>query len=460
MVNGTLVTSSTTFEADIRIEGERITAIAPNLARHATDEIIDASNCYVMPGGVDVHTHLNLQVGKEKVSDGFYHGSVAAAHGGTTSIVEHPGFGPAGCGLGHQMELYTREAQGEMLVDYGFHGVLQHVNAEIVQSIGEQVIAGVPSFKVYLTYSGRLSDVEIVEVLLTCHKVGGLCCFHAEDHETISRLSWELRTHGDMSDPRVYPQSRPNHSEAEAISHLIQLALAAGNVPLYIVHLSTAAGLEIISQGREQGLTIYAETCPQYLCLTDTCYGEPDHSGLKYIMAPPLRKEEDCEALWQGLTQGTIDVVATDHCSFSYARKLELGRDDIFAAPGGIPGVETRIPLLFSEGVLKNRISLSRFVELVSTNPARIMGLAPQKGDIAVGGDADLLILDPRITRKVSSETLHQHVDYSPFEGMELTGWPATVMLRGRLLTQNGELCSPESYGKFIRRSMGELWNP
>ncbi len=456
VVNGTVVTATTTQQADIQIEGESVAAIGQDLQRQDGDRIIDATDCYVMPGGVDVHTHLNLSIGPEKVSDGFYHGSVAAAHGGTTCIVEHPGFGPKDCSLAYQLELYSNEARGEMLVDYAFHGVVQNVTTQIMHSIEEQIAAGIVSFKAYLTYSERLSDGEIVEFLQACQAAGGLCCFHAEDHEIISSLSRELRAHGDISDPRIHPRSRPAHAEADAISRLITIARAAGNVPLYIVHLSTAAGLAAIQEGREQGLQIYAETCPQYLCLTDARYAEPDNRGLCYIMAPPLRKQEDCEALWQGLADGSIDVLATDHCSFSFARKYALGANDIFAAPGGIPGVETRIPLLFSLGVLKKRISLSRFVELTATNPARIMGLAPAKGDIAVGCDADILILDPAQEKRVEPETLHQHVDYTPFAGMQLRGWPRTVLLRGELLLEDGHLRGNRGRGKFIKRRFSD----
>lgn len=454
VVNGTVVTATTILQADILIEEGCIVAIATGMNRESGDEIIDATGCYVMPGGVDVHTHCNLRVGTETVSDGFYHGSVAAAHGGTTTLVEHPGFGPAGCELKHQLDCYGEQAKGEMLIDYGFHGVVQHVDDAVLASIKELTQNGVPSFKVYLTYSGRLADEEIVKVLKATHAAGGLTCFHAEDHEIISGLTQTLRESADLANPENYPKSRPDYAEAEAISRLISLAKAAGNAPLYIVHLSTAAGLDVIRKARQQGLVAYAETCPQYLMLTESCYQEADGRGLQYIMAPPLRTQRDCDALWEGLADGTIDVVATDHCSFSYAQKCRRGKSDIFDAPGGIPGIETRIPLLFSEGVLKKRIELKRFVQLVSTNPARIMGLAPQKGDIAVGADGDLLILDPDREQTVRAESLHQHVDYTPFAGMRLRGWPTTVMLRGKILVRDGKSQVSQGDGRFIKRKM------
>jgi len=454
VTGGTVVTATETFQSDILIEEGRIVAIGKNPGSANVQHIIDATGCYVMPGAIDVHTHLNLQVGEEKVSDGFYHGSVAAAHGGTTCIVEHPGFGPVGCDLNHQIDLYRDLAKDEMVIDYGFHGVVQHVDDRVLHAIKGLTKNGTPSLKVYLTYAARLGDEDIIKVLKATHAAGGLTAFHAENHAIIGDLTQDLREKGDISNPENHPKSRPDYSEAEAINRLIALSRAAGNAPLYIVHLSTASGLELIRDAKHKGFPIYAETCPQYLSLTDTCYKEPDNKGLQYIMSPPLRKQQDREALWDGLADGTIDVVATDHCSFSFSQKLKQGKTNIFKAPGGIPGVETRVPLLFSEGVLKNRIDLNRFVQLVSSNPARIMGLSPQKGSLEIGSDADLMILDPVEERIISTETLHQHVDYTPFAGMTVKGWPKTVMLRGEILVRDGNLLASKGFGQYIKRTI------
>ncbi len=454
VTGGTVVTATEIFQSDILIEKGRIVVIGENPDRADCSEIIDATDCYVMPGAIDVHTHLNLQVGDEKVSDGFYHGSVAAVHGGTTCIVEHPGFGPVGCSLNHQMDLYRDQAKDEMVIDYGFHGVVQHVDENVLDAIKDLTVSGIPSLKVYLTYGGRLDDTDIIKVMKATHAAGGLTAFHAENHAIISALTQELRNKGDISNPISHPKSRPDYSEAEAVNRLIALSRAAGNAALYIVHLSTASGLEVIRNARKKGLPVYAETCPQYLTLTDSCYQKADNKGLQYIMSPPLRKQHDCDALWEGLADGTIDVVATDHCSFSFAQKLKNGKADIFKAPGGIPGVETRVPLLFSEGVLKNRIDLNRFVQLVATNPARIMGLAPQKGSIEIGSDADLMILDPAEEKSVSTDSLHQHVDYTPFAGMTVKGWPKTVMLRGEILVRDGKLLGSKGFGQYIKRKI------
>ena len=448
VTDGTVVTATATTQADIRIEVGRIVAIGKGLAREGC-RIIDASDRLVLPGGIDVHTHLNLRVGAEKVSDGFYHGSVAAAHGGTTCVVEHPGFGPAGCSLAHQIDAYRSEADAEVVVDYGLHGVVQHVDDEVLAAIPKLAERGIPTIKVYLTYDGRLDDTGIIAVLQAAKQAGVLVCFHAENHAIVTALTERLRQ-GDSSDPALHPQSRPDYAEAEAIYRLIRLARAAGEVPIYIVHLSTAAGLDIIREARDQGSVVYAETCPQYLCLTETCYQRPD--GLACIMAPPLRREKDCAALWQGLADGAIDVVATDHCSFSLARKQALGSEDIFRTPGGIPGVETRLPILYSEGVARGRISLQRFVELVAANPARIMGLSPAKGEIAVGADADLTILDPDKRLTLDCGTLHQQVDYTPFAGLAVQGWPETVLIRGQVVVEAGRLRAAPGSGGFVAR--------
>lgn len=453
IVNGTVVDATRVLQSDILIENETIVAIGENLDRKGR-KILDAADCYVMPGGIDVHTHLNLQVGDEKVSDGFYHGSVAAAHGGTTTIVEHPGFGPQGCGLHHQTDLYRKQAADEMVIDYGMHSVIQHVDTQTASAIKTLTAEGIPSHKVYLTYGGRLEDHEIIQVMKTTHAAGGLTCFHAESHAIITELSSAFKEQEDVLNPFNHPKSRPDYSEAEAVNRIIALSRAAGNAPVYIVHLSTASGLEIIRKAKQNGLQVYSETCPQYLTLTEDCYKEAKNIGLQYIMSPPLRSRHDCDALWNGLADGTIDVLATDHCSFSFAQKLAKGTSNIFHAPGGIPGVETRVPLLFSEGVVKKRIDIKRFVQLISTNPAHIMGLSPQKGNLAIGTDADLMIIDPSIAKTIQAESLHQHVDYSPFSEMTVIGWPTTVMLRGKILVQNGKFQGSKGYGKYIKRQI------
>ncbi len=448
--NGLIVTADEMLQADLLIVDGVITTMGEGLERPGA-HMIDASGQYVMPGGVDAHTHLNLTVGDFKVSDGFYEGSVAAAFGGTTCIVEHPSFGPDGCSLLHQIHAYQKEAEADCVVDFGLHGVFQHLSRETLDEIPSLMAQGVSSGKIYLTYDGRLHDPQILNVLESAKESGLLTAFHAENHNIIEFLSRKFKA--EKKTAAIYhPLTRPDYCEAEAIYRIISLAEAAGNVPVYIVHLSTAAGLAAIEAAQDRGQPVYTEVCPQHLLLDDSCYEEPDHKGLKYIMAPPARKAADAEALWQGLANGSIDVVATDHCSFNFAEKLSQGKDDFSKAPGGIPGVETRLPLLFSEGVLKKRISLTRFVEVVSTAPAKLMGLFPRKGNLGPGADGDVIIFDPNFEKTLTPNVLRQNADYSPFEGKVVRGWPTTTVVRGRIVVQEGQLLVGKGCGHYIHR--------
>ncbi|MCP4337366.1 MAG: dihydropyrimidinase [Desulfobulbaceae bacterium] len=451
--NGLIVTADETYSADLLISGGKIKRLEESLDCPGA-KVIDAAGKYVMPGGIDAHTHLNLQIGDNKVSDGFYEGSAAAAFGGTTCIVEHPSFGPDNCSLMHQVNEFKREGSENSVVDFGIHGVFQHINPEILDECSTLIQEGVSSAKIYMTYSGRLLDDQILSVLERAKQVGLLTTYHAENHDIIEFLSNRL-TKEKLKDPYSHSLTRPGCSEAEAIYRLISMSEALGGVPIYIVHLSTAAGLAAIEAARARGLEVYAEVCPQHMLLTDSCYHEPNNEGLKYIMAPPPRKKEDVEALWQGLARGTIDVVATDHCSFNFSDKLALGKDNFRCAPGGIPGVETRLPLLFSEGVLKKKISLNRFVEVVSTAPAKLMGLFPQKGHLTPGADGDVIVFDPHLENEktITPKNLRQNADYSPYEGRTVRGWPTTTVVRGQLVVHENQLLVEKGWGQFVNRT-------
>ncbi len=451
--NGLIVTAEETFKADLLISGGKIDRLGDSLDCPGST-IIDAAGKYVMPGGIDAHTHLNLQIGDNKVSDGFYEGSAAAAFGGTTCIVEHPSFGPDNCSLMHQVNEFKREGSENSVVDFGIHGVFQHVNSEILDECSTLIQEGVSSAKIYMTYSGRLLDDQILSVLERAKQVGLLTTYHAENHDIIDFLNNRL-SKKNLKDPYSHALTRPGCSEAEAIYRLISMSEALGGVPIYIVHLSTAAGLAAIEAARARGFEVYAEVCPQHLLLTDSCYHEPNNKGLKYMMAPPPRKKEDVEALWQGLARGTIDVVATDHCSFNFSDKLALGKDNFRLAPGGIPGVETRLPLLFSEGVLKKKISINRFVEVVSTAPAKLMGLFPQKGHLTPGADGDVIVFDPHLENNkiITPKNLRQNADYSPYEGRAVRGWPTTTVVRGQLVVHENQLLVEKGWGQYVNRT-------
>ncbi len=448
--NGLIVTATETINADLLISGGKIDFIGESLD-HPGSKVIDATGKYVMPGGIDAHTHLNLQIGNNKVSDGFYEGSAAAAFGGNTCVVEHPSFGPENCSLMYQVNEYKREGEENSVVDFGIHGVFQHVNPEILNECSTLMDQGISSAKIYMTYGGRLQDRQILSVLERTKQIGLLTTYHAENHEIIDFLSNRL-SKDNLKDPYSHSLTRPRCSEAEAIYRLISMAEALGGVTIYIVHLSTAAGLAAIEAARARGLKVYAEVCPQHLLLNDSCYNEPNNKGLKYIMAPPPRKTEDTDALWQGLANGTVDVVATDHCSFNFSDKLALGKDDFRLAPGGIPGVETRLPLLFSEGVLTDKISLNRFVEVVSTAPAKLMGLFPQKGNLSLGADGDVIIFDPNLEKTITPNILRQNADYSPYEGKTVRGWPTTTIIRGQLVVHENKLLAEKGWGQYVNR--------
>lgn len=444
-----IVSPSETYEADILIDGEKIACIGKEL-EDADARIIDAGGKYVIPGGVDVHTHMDLQAGSSRAVDDFYDGTVAAACGGTTSIVDHMAFGPKGCNLHHQLNEYHRLADGRAVIDYGFHGTVQHLNKDILAELEDMVKDGVSSVKVYLTYDFRLNDGEVLQVLKRMKELGGVTAFHCENHEILEYYRKKYVAEGKTS-PIYHAKSRPNLAEAEAVARVLNLARLAGDAPVYVVHLSSKEGLEAIRDARRKGQkNIYVETCPQYLTLTEEKYLDED--GLKYVMSPPLRTEEDCRRLWEGLEAGDIQVVGTDHCPFNYGKEKQLGKDDFTKCPNGAPGVEERIPLLFSEGVMKNRISMNRFVETMCTNPAKIYGLYPQKGIIQPGSDGDLVIIDPGAEYVITHDRMHSAVDYTSYEGIRIQGKVSLVMQRGRIVAEDGQFKGERGAGRFIMR--------
>lgn len=455
--NGTVVTPGGVIDADILIQGETIAQIrhrdqGRNPAADAT--AINAQGLIVIPGGIDVHTHFNLDVGIAVAQDDFYTGTVAAAMGGTTTIVDHPGFGPENCSLFHQIEKYHGFAQGNAVIDYSFHGVLQHLNQEVLRDIPRLADQGITSMKAYMTYGHMFSADMLAQLFDVTQKSGVLIAVHAEDDTMINRLRREFQEAG-KRDAIYHALSRPNETEAKAVREVIDIA-AVNDAPLYIVHLTTRQGLEAVKAARQSGRSVFAETCPQYLFLDEDAYREEDHGGLKYVMSPPLRSKKDQAALWQGLRDETISTVGTDHCPFDFKLKKQLAKDDFTRCPGGAPGVESRIPLMFS-GLVKNlETDLVRFCRLVSENPARIMGLYPKKGIIKEGSDADIVLMDPRKKTTISHEMLHENVDYTPYEGIRVDCWPVLTMVRGEVVVKNGVFTGQKGFGRFIKRKQSE----
>ena len=452
--NGTFATASDVFHGDLRIEEGKITQICNTITPGSGEEVIDAQGLWVLPGGVDVHTHMDLDVGIARSTDDFYTGTVAAACGGTTTIVDHMAFGPKGCPLHHQVDVYHKLADDKVVIDYGLHGVIQHVDDGILSEMETLIAAGITSYKFYLTYGFKLSDYEAFRVLQRGKELGLMMTVHPENDGVVSCLRDEFSKQG-LTTPHYHAKSRPLECEAEAINRMLLFAHMAGDAPLYIVHLSNGLGLSYVEQARERDQKdVYAETCPQYLFLDDSRYDLPINEALKYIMSPPLRPKENNELLWAGIEHGVFDTIATDHCPFFLSGEKQLGKDDFTKCPNGAPGVEARLALLFSEGVSKGRISVNRLVDLCATRPAKLFGLYPQKGTIAVGSDGDSVLFDPNKKVTLTKSLLHENVDYTPYEGMALTGFPVMTISRGEVIVKNGEFLGKKGRGQFMKRTL------
>lgn len=452
---GTLVLEDEVILGDLLIEDGRIAQIGQKLQVSA-DRVIDGEGKIVLPGGIDGHTHFNLHVGSNVTSDDFTTGTIAAAFGGNTAIVDHMGFGPQGCALHHQAQVYHGYADGKCVIDYGFHGVVQHVDDAIIEEMASMADDGHPSFKIYLTYDYKTEDAEALRVMKRLKDVGGVTTVHCENDAAINYLRRKFVTEGKGA-PKYHALSRPETCENESVLRMIALAEAAGDAPLYIVHVSSARSAQLIKEARARGLHVFGETCPQYLFLDESCYELPGDEGLKYIMSPPLRHKSNQEKLWNYIKDGTLQVVATDHCTFNFHGSKELGKDNFTLCPNGGPGVETRVPLMFSEGVSKGRLNLMEFSHIISTNPAKLFGLYPQKGALRVGSDADIVLVDPHKEVTITKGLLHENVDYTPYEGMRVTGWPVLTMVRGQVVVENGELRQQPGFGQFIRRHKVDL---
>ncbi|BDH45545.1 D-phenylhydantoinase [Salmonella enterica subsp. enterica serovar Choleraesuis] len=448
--NGTLVDSERSVQASLLIDGGKIVCCDSQITPQPGWEIIDAEGLMVMPGGVDVHTHFNIDVGIAQSCDDFYTGTRAAACGGTTTIIDHMGFGPAGCNLHHQLNKYHQDASGNAVIDYSFHGVIQHVNDEIIDEIADMVSKeGISSFKFYLTYQYHLNDGDVLKLLKRLKEAGALATVHPENHAAVELNRQQFLSEGKTT-PLWHALSRPVSCEAEAIARTINLAHLAGDAPLYIVHLSNGLGLDYLRLAKARKQPVWVETCPQYLLLDINRYLEPD--GLKYILSPPLRGHEEQDRLWVGIADNSIDTVATDHCTFPYQQRLALTTDNFTQCPNGLPGVENRMMLLFSEGVMTGRISPQRFVALTSANPAKLFGLWPRKGNLNLGSDADLVLFNPQLTQTLRHRDMHDNADYSPYEGFICRGVPVMTLSRGQIVWRNGQFLGQRGYGQFIHR--------
>jgi dihydropyrimidinase len=452
ITNGRVATATDTYASDVAISNGKIAAIGKDLPRENGTHIIDASGKYVLPGGIDVHTHLDMPFGGTTSSDDFETGTRAAAFGGTTTLIDFA-IQYKGQTLRTAFDTWMQKASGKAVCDYAFHCIITELADAHLEEMNALVREGVTSFKLFMAYPGvfMLDDGSIFKALRRTATNGGLVCMHAENGNAIDVIVQQALAEGKKA-PKYHALTRPTTAEAEATSRAIALAEMAG-APVYIVHLSCNDALEKVREARDRGLPVYAETCPQYLYLSIENFDVPDFEGAKYVFTPPLREKWHQEKLWNGLKRDHLQVVSTDHCPFCFKEQKELGRGDFTKIPNGGPGIEHRMSLIYSGGVAAGRFSVNRFVELVSTTPAKLFGLYPRKGTIAVGSDADLVIFDPNRKHTISAKTHHMRVDYSMFEGIQVTGMPSTVLSRGRVVLDNDKFLGRAGAGEFVKRS-------
>jgi len=453
IVNCLIVTATDTYTGDIGINEGKISALGKGLPRDNAETIIEAAGKYVFPGGIDVHTHLDMPFGGTTSADDFETGTRAAAFGGTTTLIDFA-IQYKGQTLRTAFDSWMQKAASKAVSDYAFHCIITDLADAQLDEMNALVREGVTSFKLFMAYPGvfMLDDASIFKAFRTTAKNGGLVCMHAENGSAIDVIVQQALAEGKKA-PKYHALTRPTTAEAEAVSRAIALAEMAG-APVYIVHLSCNEALEKVREARDRGLPVYAETCPQYLYLSLENFDAPGFEGAKYVFTPPLREKWHQEKLWNGLKRDHLQVVSTDHCPFCFKEQKELGRDDFTKIPNGGPGIEHRMSLIYSVGVAQGRFSVNRFVELVSTMPAKLFGLYPRKGTVAVGSDADLVIFDSDRKHTISAKTHHMRVDYSMFEGIQVTGMPDIVLSRGRVVVDGDKFLGRAGAGNFLKRAL------
>jgi dihydropyrimidinase len=454
--NGLVITATDEVTADVLVDSDKVAALAtPESAQADTwvdgaDRVIDAAGRYVIPGGVDGHTHMELPFGGTSASDTFETGTRAAAWGGTTTIIDFAVQTP-GMSLREGLDAWFGKAEGECAIDYGFHMIMGDVNEQSLKEMDVLVDEGISSFKLFMAYPGVFysDDGQILRAMQRAAANSGLIMMHAENGIAIDVLIAQALERG-QTDPKCHGIVRHKLLEAEATHRAIELARVAG-APVYIVHLSAMEALAEVAAARDTGFNAFAETCPQYLFLSFDDLARPGFEGAKFVCSTPLRPVEHHEALWRGLRTNDLSVVSTDHCPFCFKEQKELGLGDFSKIPNGLPGVETRMDLLH-QAVVDGRINRRRWVELACTTPAKMFGLYPRKGTVAPGADADIVIYDPATTQTLSAETHHMNVDYSCYEGTQITGHVDTVLSRGKVVIDDGEYLGAKGDGKFLTR--------
>jgi dihydropyrimidinase len=450
--NGTIVTAADTYKADVLIEDEVIIQIGVKLTA-AEAEVIDASGCYVFPGGIDPHTHLDMPFGGTTTKDDFETGTIAAAFGGTTTIIDFC-LTNKGKTLKSAIDTWHAKSKNKAVIDYGFHLQIVEANEKVLSEL-PQVIEeeGITSFKVFMAYKNVLQadDETLFRTLIAAKELGALVMVHAENGDVIDYLVKKALAEG-KTDPIYHALTRPAQAEGEATGRAITLTELAGS-QLYVVHVTCAKAARKIAKARSKGIDIWGETCPQYLVLDQSYLEKPNFEGAKYVWSPPLREKWNQDALWNALKTGELQTLGSDQCSFDFIGQKELGKGDFSKIPNGGPIIEDRVSILFSEGVKKGRITLNQFVDLTSTRAAKLFGLYPKKGTIAVGADADMVIFNPAEERVLSAETHHMAVDYNPFEGMKITGEPVSVLSRGEFVVREKQFVGKVGAGRYVRRT-------
>ena len=451
--NGTVVSGTGTKKADILIEGEKIAAVGENLPAEGA-EVLDLKGKLLFPGFIDGHTHFDLEVAGTVTADDFETGTKAAILGGTTLVIDYASQDKGGHTLKEGLEKWRQKADGKCSCDYSFHMSIVEWNEETEREVQDMIDEGITSFKLYMTYPAMMvDDCDMYKILKKLADCGCFAGVHCENAGVIDALIDEAKKEGRLG-PENHPLVRPDTLEAEAVHRLLVIAKEAG-APVMVVHLTNRKAYEEILRARAGGQTVYAETCPQYLLLDDSVYSQPDFRGAVYVCAPPIRKKEDQECLWNALKKGEIQTVATDQCSFTLEQKA-LGKNDFTKIPGGLPGVQTRGTLLYTYGVKEGKITPEQMCSLLSENAAKLYGVYPRKGALLPGSDADIVVLDPEKESVISAKTHAYNTDNNPFEGFKLGCVIDKVFLRGHLAVEDGEL-KQEKLGGFIRREKNQM---
>ena len=453
--NGRVITAVDDYKGDIFIESEQVNLIGKNLDVKA-DRVIDAQDKYVIPGGIDPHTHLDMPFAGTVSADDFETGTRAAAHGGTTTLIDFA-IQTKGRSTLEALETWHKKAEGKTAIDYGFHMIITDLEDDRVPEMRTLAGEGITSYKLFMAYPGVLyaDDATLFRAMRKAGEDGTVICMHAENGIVIDEIVKSALAEG-KTGPKWHALTRPTRMEAEGVHRSIAIAEVA-DVPVYIVHLSSADALEQVVLARDRGAHVFAETCPQYLFLDHSYYEQEGFEGAKYVMTPPLREKWNQKELWRGLQMGDLMSISTDHCPFCFKEQKEMGINDFSKIPNGGPGVENRMSLVFNGGVVEGRISLNRFVELTSTASAKMFGLFPKKGTIAVGSDADIVIFNPDRKETISvnnSVTHHMKVDYNAYEGFEVTGVSETVISRGKIIVENCEYLGKKGDGQFLKRGL------